>query len=519
MNESTRQYARKNETKRENLVSRKQRDEASQTLQSPIEQVLHLQKTIGNQAVTELIQSGAIQAKLKISPPNDIYEQEADRLADQVMRMSEPKQSLVNGHSSLVQRESTCPECEEKEDEEIQTKPLVKQLSPLVQRQTLDEDEEIMPKLKGYDRLHRQAVPEEEEETPAQLKAAPGGTPEVTPGIESNINSMKGGGQPLSESSRSFFEPRFGMDFSQVRVHTCRDAVQMSRELNAQAFTYGNNIYFNHGKYSPGTSSGKRLLAHELTHVLQQANGIGNKIQMTPLKYYRTHDPSRVSNNDIKVTNEYQAYMNSNLVWQTKYGVTSKEALIACRLILRELHKGERVNWYAQARKFVIRARKIATTEPPQCPSPPPGHRLRNPNIPSRGLCRGACGADCDTDACNAQQNLVLCLSDPLDIFHRTCTYAVLVCGSHRACRIHDACYDECAANGEMGLCGDWAPCLHEVDENTENPCHCRCDWDCCNTYGRITCARWAKGYGPQPDRLRFTDPPTDSGSILGPCS
>lgn len=74
-------------------------------------------------------------------------------------------------------------------------------------------------------------------------------------------------------------ESRFGTDFSDVKIHTGSEAVQMSSELNAQAFAVGNDIYFNEGKYNPNSDSGKHLLAHELTHTVQQSGGIGRKIQ------------------------------------------------------------------------------------------------------------------------------------------------------------------------------------------------------------------------------------------------
>jgi len=74
-------------------------------------------------------------------------------------------------------------------------------------------------------------------------------------------------------------ENRFGTDFSEVKIHTGSQAIQMSRELNAQAFTVGNDIYFNEGKYNPSSDAGKHLLAHELTHTVQQNGGIGRKIQ------------------------------------------------------------------------------------------------------------------------------------------------------------------------------------------------------------------------------------------------
>ncbi len=198
------------------------------------DRVLHLQRTIGNREVSRLIRSGIIRAKLSIGQPGDIYEQEADRVADQVMRMPDEKQSLVNGHWSMLQRKSSCPGCEE-------------------------------------------------EERPISLKASAGcGGSDVMSCVESHINALKGSGQSLSPATRGFFEPRFGADFSQVRVHTGSDAAAIATEINAKAFTTGNDIFFNTGQYSPGTSGGKSLLAHELTHTLQQrtsAGGFGRRIQ------------------------------------------------------------------------------------------------------------------------------------------------------------------------------------------------------------------------------------------------
>jgi hypothetical protein len=81
---------------------------------------------------------------------------------------------------------------------------------------------------------------------------------------------MQGGGQPLPASERAFFEPRFGHDFGKVRVHTGAQAAESAKAVNAQAFTTGPHVVFGLGKYAPGTTSGRKLLAHELTHVMQQ---------------------------------------------------------------------------------------------------------------------------------------------------------------------------------------------------------------------------------------------------------
>ncbi|WP_423147175.1 DUF4157 domain-containing protein [Rubrolithibacter danxiaensis] len=95
--------------------------------------------------------------------------------------------------------------------------------------------------------------------------------------LSSRIETAKIGGTALSTSTLSFMESRFNADFSGVRIHTNSDAVQLSEELNAHAFTVGNDIYFNAGNYSPETTEGKKLLAHELTHTLQQKAAIRPK--------------------------------------------------------------------------------------------------------------------------------------------------------------------------------------------------------------------------------------------------
>ena len=193
--------------------------------------LLALQQTHGNRYVQRVV--SGIQAKLKVRQPGDIYEQKVDRVADEVMRMPDPR----------VQRQE--------EEGEIQAKPLAEQIMPLVQRQ----DE-----------------PEEEEEI--QTKQLPSRAPEIVPDVGT---SSREGGQPLPDSAREFFEPRFGYDFSRVRVHTDAQATGSAQALNARAFTMGRDIVFGAGEYALETNEGKRLLAHELTHVLQQGWQTGNR--------------------------------------------------------------------------------------------------------------------------------------------------------------------------------------------------------------------------------------------------
>ena len=89
------------------------------------------------------------------------------------------------------------------------------------------------------------------------------------------MNNQEEGNQHLPEATRSFFEPRFGHDFSQVRVHTDSEALETAQALNSRAFTIGQDVVFGQGQYSPGTAEGRNLLAHELTHVVQQNSATG----------------------------------------------------------------------------------------------------------------------------------------------------------------------------------------------------------------------------------------------------
>jgi hypothetical protein len=94
----------------------------------------------------------------------------------------------------------------------------------------------------------------------------------VRPELERTLESEAGGGQALSREERSFFEPRFGRDLGNVRLHTDQQAAAAAREVNARAFTRGHDVYFAEGQYQPHSDAGRRLMAHELTHTLQQAS-------------------------------------------------------------------------------------------------------------------------------------------------------------------------------------------------------------------------------------------------------
>jgi hypothetical protein len=107
------------------------------------------------------------------------------------------------------------------------------------------------------------------------LPTAPGSHPTTGPNLETQVGALRqDGGQPLPEEARAFFEPRLGHDFGQVRVHTDSSAAMTAKSLNARAFTAGRDIAFGKGQYAPEMNEGKRLLAHELVHTVQQRAGI-----------------------------------------------------------------------------------------------------------------------------------------------------------------------------------------------------------------------------------------------------
>lgn len=205
-----------------------------------------------------------VQRKMVVGKAGDKYEQEADRMADQVMRVSDHTQ---------VQRK--CKQC--KEDDQVQRKPLNTETVPFVQRQPMEEEEEMV-----------------------QAKAE--GTPTLTPSFQSQLKASKGSGGKLLSDTNRFMSHAFGTNFNHVRVHHDSHAAQMSQSIQAKAFTAGNDIYFNKGQYSPSSSEGKKLLAHELTHTLQQNEGIRrqpfggsertlNRYRSIPIDYDMIPDP------------------------------------------------------------------------------------------------------------------------------------------------------------------------------------------------------------------------------------
>jgi hypothetical protein len=199
--------------------------------QSAVSQVQLLQRQIGNQALMRLLAQrgnepgapgnmarlpGVLQAKLKIGAVDDPLEHEADRVADQVMRMPGPEVSIAAAPPQVSRKCDACAE-----EEKLQKKPA--------------------------------GAAEAAGEAPASVHEV-----------------LRSPGQPLDPATRAYFEPRFGHDFSQVRVHTDARAAESAHAVNALAYTMGRDVVFGAGRYAPKTPGGQRLIAHELTHFVQQ---------------------------------------------------------------------------------------------------------------------------------------------------------------------------------------------------------------------------------------------------------
>lgn len=231
-----------------------------------VNSILRLQRTIGNQAVQLLLQrhaderntvltgttspgfghdfgripvsAGPIHTKLAINKPGDEYEQEADRVADRVMRMSKPKFQRVSSPPEVSRK---CASCEEEEKKELQTKRLCGRGSAL------------------------------------------GEAPPIVHEV------LRQPSRPLDAGTRTFMEQRFGHDFSDVQIHDDFGAGQASLAVQARAFTVGSHVMFAPGEYRPETETARRLIAHELTHVVQQTNSQRTIVQRQPVDC----DPNR----------------------------------------------------------------------------------------------------------------------------------------------------------------------------------------------------------------------------------
>jgi len=205
---------------------------------------------VGHSFARVRVHAGArpvVQAKLIVGRPGDRYEREAEATADAIMRMPDP----AGQNQEARPTRAAVPDLMADPPRAADTHELRRQPTDVV-----------------FD------VPDEEAEgaRPAavQASAEAGHGPELPPGLEGRLSGLEGGSQPVPASLRAFFEPRLGRDLGPVRLHTDVRAQEMARSVHARAFTLGRHIVFGPGHWAPATAEGRHLLAHELTHTIQQ---------------------------------------------------------------------------------------------------------------------------------------------------------------------------------------------------------------------------------------------------------
>jgi len=236
----------------------------------------------------------AVQTKLNVGKPGDSFEKEADAKADEVVSKT---------------AETTNVQKQEGEEKDLQTKSMASSISPFIQKveskeeepmqkqeeeesvQSMEEEEpmqkqeeeESVQSMEEEEPMQKQEeevqakckkcgeekVQKQEEEEAVQTKKG-GAESQVNSSVQSQLSNYRGKGNALAPKVKGQMEGAFGNNFSKVRIHTGDYAQSMTKSMHAQAFTNGHDIYFNKGKYNPESLAGKHLLAHELTHTIQQ---------------------------------------------------------------------------------------------------------------------------------------------------------------------------------------------------------------------------------------------------------
>jgi Zn-dependent peptidase ImmA (M78 family) len=283
------------------VAAPKKPSEAANEVRQGQPPALGLRRALGNEAITRLLQT-----KLRVSEPGDVYEQEADRVADQVMR-SVDSGSRASGiqlqrqvstddpddtrDEQVGQSAVTLMHPQEPDDLDLQAKPVIEES---LQRQCACEEDDLQRKpalsspgvSTAPPRVVRRqcacgrdtessdgecAECKKEHDGSLQRLAASTAKVDGAPPIVHDV--LRSSGQPLDRATRAFFEPRFGFNLDGVRVHTDAQAAHSADAVHAHAYTVGQHVVFGQSQFSPESTSGRLLLAHELTHVVQQSKG------------------------------------------------------------------------------------------------------------------------------------------------------------------------------------------------------------------------------------------------------
>jgi Domain of unknown function (DUF4157)/A nuclease family of the HNH/ENDO VII superfamily with conserved AHH len=285
------------------LTVGKDRSEVVQRKCAACEQEDKLQK----KEEEDLVQESPLELQRK-----PIFESNAEPPDDESLSIGKDRGEVVQRKCAACEQED---KLQKKEEEDlVEESPLELQRKPIFESNAEPPDDE--------NNVHRKCAECEKEEQ-VQKKSDFSDSSSASSSIENSLNSSKGGGSSIPEGTREQMESSLGADFSNVRLHSDSSAVQMNKDLNAQAFAHGNDIYFNSGKYDTNSTSGKHLLAHELTHTIQQTNSIGLKIiQKTPLAEFNERYPELIDtisqiSTEIRIYLEDFDYGNSSVINRT----------------------------------------------------------------------------------------------------------------------------------------------------------------------------------------------------------
>ncbi|MDF5715079.1 MAG: DUF4157 domain-containing protein [Rhizonema sp. NSF051] len=256
------------------LPSKEERDAIKRKLLGSFTETNNIQSETPE---SSLIAGTRIQAKLMIGAPGDKYEQEANKVATQV----------VNQISA----------------------PVAQQKSQNLQQQNISSEEE---------KLQMKPI--------LQLQAGVSGVA-ATPDLESSIQQARSGGQPLADQVRKPMEQAFGADFSGVKVHTDTQADQLNQSIQAKAFTTGQDVFFRQGAYEPGSRGGQELIAHELTHVVQQNGGSVKRSPETTVQAFYEVDNVQISKGlNIVLEDKKTVYASQEKLDEANTALDQKES-------------------------------------------------------------------------------------------------------------------------------------------------------------------------------------------------
>ncbi|WP_413667097.1 DUF4157 domain-containing protein [Mucilaginibacter sp. Mucisp86] len=208
-----------------------------------------------------------VQRKMTVNEPGDHFERQADQVADKVVQhINQPKTAANPATTATAPAAASTSAVQKKEDKK--------------------EDKQEKEQNGADKELQRRPVFESDgdpNEGNTLKRSSQSAAPDVSQQTQQKIENSKGGGEPLPSNTREDMESAMGADLSGVRIHNNSEAAGLSNDLQAQAFTHGNDIYFGAGKYDTQSKSGQHLLAHEVAHTVQQGGGgVKKKIQRTP---------------------------------------------------------------------------------------------------------------------------------------------------------------------------------------------------------------------------------------------